>query len=253
GDIFDITSNQRLIDRATTANLAGDFPAMGISGFLLKLTLDNRKDDSEIDYQFKVDSYTLDGKELVQSPDVHIAFKKAIGSMSIQGHLIALKNLSINLDNKFAKIDYDVSSKNEIADQILKSVFAGIPVVTLTASGQGELPNVPLSINSNLGPELQKGFERQIQAKVDEAHKKIQAYIDQQIGKQKAEVDAQINKLKSQFDGEVKKSQGQLDDQKKQAENKVNSAKKDAEGQGRKKLETEGKKVLDDLKKQFGF
>lgn len=253
GEILDITSNQRLVGKPTVATLAGDFPAMEIFGFLLKLSLDNRKDDSVIQYLFKVDSYSLEGKELVQSPDVHIAFNKAIGALGIQGSLVGLKDLNVTLDNKFTKIDYNVSSKNDIADQILKAVFAGIPVVTLTAQGHGVLPKVDLAINSNLGPELQKGFEKQIQAKIDEARKKIQAYVEQEIGKQKAQVEAEINKLKSQFDSEVKKAQAQLDDQKKQVESKVNSAKKDAENQGKKQLEQQGKKALDDLKKQFGW
>ncbi|MGE5086639.1 MAG: TIGR03545 family protein, partial [Bacillota bacterium] len=253
GEILDITSNQRLVGRPTIATLSGDFPTMGIFDFLIKLSLDDRNDDSVINYVFKVGSYSIDGKELVQSPEVNIAFNKATGAMSVEGSVIGLKNLSVNFDNKFTKIDYKVSSTNDIADQILKTVFAGIPVITLTAEGKGDLPNVPLSINSNLGPELQKGFEKQIQAKIEEARKKIQAYVDQEIGKQKAQVESQINQFKAQFDGEVKKAQTQLDAQKKQVEAKVDTAKKDAENQGRKKLESEGQKALDDLKKKFGF
>ncbi|WP_413295029.1 TIGR03545 family protein [Bdellovibrio sp. HCB185ZH] len=253
GEILDITSNQRLVGRPTIATLAGDFPAMDILGFLLKLSIDNRKDDSVIDYQFKVDQYAILGKDLVSSPEVKIAFSKAYGAMGIQGSLVGLKNLAVDFDNKFTKIDYAVSSTNQIADEILKAVFAGIPVVTLTAKGQGDLPNIPLSINSNLGPELSKGFEKQIQAKVEEARKKIQAYVDQEIGKQKAQVEAQINQLKGQFDKEVKKAQEQLDAQKKQVEAKVETAKKDAENQGRKQLEKEGQKAVEDLKKKFGF
>lgn len=253
GEILDITSNQRLVGRPTIATLAGDFPAMEVFGFLLKLSLDNRQEDAVIQYLFKVDSYSLLGKELVQSPDVHIAFNKATGNLGVQGSLTGFKNLDVNLDNKFTKIDYNISSKNETADQILKTVFIGIPVVTLTAQGKGVLPNVDLAINSNLGPELQKGFEKQIQAKVAEARKKIQAYVDQEIGKQKAQVETQINGLKSQMDNEVKKVQAQLDGQKKQVDGKVDAAKKDAENQGKKQLEQQGKKAVDDLKKQFGL
>ncbi|WP_413586583.1 TIGR03545 family protein [Bdellovibrio sp. HCB274] len=253
GEILDITSNQRLVGRPTIATLAGDFPAMEVLGFLLKLSMDNRQEDSIIDYQFKVASYAIEGKDLVKSPDVKIAFNKAHGEMGIQGSLVGFKNLAVDFDNKFTKIDYAVSSTNNIADEILKAVFAGIPVVTLTAKGQGNLPNVPLSINSNLGPELSKGFEKQIQAKVDEARKKIEAYVEQEIGKQKAQVEAQINQFRSQFDNEVKKAQAQLDTQKKQAESKIETAKKDAENQGRKQLEKEGQKAVDELKKRFGL
>ncbi|WP_415061881.1 TIGR03545 family protein [Bdellovibrio sp.] len=253
GEILNITSNQRLIGKPTVATLNGDFPSNEIFGFLVRLSLDNTKDESEIDYKLKVDSYSISGKELVQSPDVKIAFNKASGSLGLEGKLTGLKNIVLSMNNKFSKIDYAVSSSNDIADQILKAVFAGIPVVTLSVDGQGVFPNVPLSINSNLGPELQRGFEKQIQAKIDEARKKIQAMIDQEIGKQKAQIEAQLNQLKGHLDNEVKKAQAQLEDQKKQVETKADQAKKDAESQGKKKLEEEGKKALDELKKKFGL
>lgn len=253
GEILDITSNQRLIGKPTVASLSGDFPANQIADFLLKLVLDNRKEDSEIQYLLKVGSYPLEGKQLVDSPDVNIAFQKAVGAIDINGKLVGLKDLTLNFNNRFSKIDYAISSKNTIADEILKAVFAGIPLVTLDVTANGTLPGVNIDVNSNLGPELQKGFEKQIQAKIDEAKKKIQAYVEQEIGKLKGQADAQLNQLRSQVDNEVKKAQAQLDQQKKQAEDKVNVAKKDAENQGKKKLEQEGKKALDDLKGKLGW
>ncbi|HEY1080519.1 MAG TPA: TIGR03545 family protein [Bdellovibrio sp.] len=253
GEILDITSNQRLIGRPTVATLAGDFPSMQIVGFLLRLSLDNTKSESVIDYAFKVSSYAILGKDLVQTPDVSIAFTKANGAMDIKGSLVGLKKINLAMNNQFSSIDYAVSSKNEIADQILKAVFAGIPVVNLTVDAEGVIPKVPFSINSNLGPELQKGFEKQIQAKIDEARKRIQAVVDEEIGKQKAQIEAQLNQLRGQFDKEVKKAQAQIEDQKKQAEGKVEQAKKDAENQAKKGLEKEGQKALDDLKKKLGW
>lgn len=253
GEILNITSNQRLIGKPTVANISGDFPAQEILGFLTHISLDNTQEESKVDYQFKVGSYKISGKELVQSPEAQIAFNTATGSLAVNGTIVGLKNITVAMDNKFTKIDYLVSAKNEIADQILKTVFAGIPVVTLTVDGQGVIPNIPLSINSNLGPELQKGFEKQIQAKIDEARKKIQAMVDEEIGKQKNQIEAQLKQLQGQFDKEVKRAQAQLDDQKKQAETRMEQAKKDAENQAKKQLEKEGQKKIDELKKKFGL
>lgn len=253
GEILNITSHQALIGLPTVATLSGDFPSNSIFGFLLRLSLDNTKAKSIIDYKFKVDSYSIDGKELVQTPDVQIAFEKAKGSLGLEGKLVGLKEVSVALENKFTEIGYKVAAKNEVADQILKAVFNGIPVVTLTVDGQGTFPQVPLSINSNLGPELQRGFEKQIQAKIDEARKKIEAYVNEEIGKQRARVEAEINKLKGDLDKEIKKAETQLTDQKKQAEARIEQAKKDAEGQARKQLEKEGKKAVDELKKRLGL
>jgi uncharacterized protein (TIGR03545 family) len=253
GEVTNITSNQVLVGQPTKAHLAGDFPNKGIFGLLLDISLDNRPSESLIQYLFKIDSYNIAGKVLVNSEEVNIGFNKAQGSMKLDGSLTGFKKLVVAFDNQFTKIDYSIGTNNETATQILKSIFNGIPSIHLMASAQGEFPNIPLSVESSLGTDLQKGFQREIQAKISEAQKKIQIYIDQEIGKQKAQVDGQLDKLRLTIQNEVNKAQGQLDEQKKKAESKVNLAKKDSENQGRKKLETEGKKALDDLKKQLGF
>jgi uncharacterized protein (TIGR03545 family) len=253
GEILNITSNQKITGKPTVLDGAGDFPTMEILGFLVNMSLDNTRAESEVGYKVKVDSYAISGKELVQSPDVSIAFEKATGNFDLQGKIVGLKNITLAMNNNFRNIAYQISAKNEVADQILKAVFAGIPVVTLSVDAQGVIPNIPLAINSNLGPELQKGFEKQIQAKIDEARKKIQAMVDEEIGKQKTKIEAQLNQLKGQLDQEIKKAQSQLDEQKKQAEVRIEQAKKDAENQGKKQLEKEGQKAVDELKKRFGL
>lgn len=253
GEILDITSNQKLIGRPTVATIEGNFPAMDVSGLLLRLSLDNTNTESIIKYQMHVASYGIAAKDLVQSPEVQIAFKKAYASTKLDGDLVGLKKFTLNLENQFAKIDYAISAKNQVAEEILKAVFAGIPVVTLSAHGEGTLPGMAMNVSSNIGTELQKGFEKQIQTKIEEAKKKIQAFIEEQIGKQKAQVEAEINKAKDQLNKEVKKVQDQLDAQKKQAGDKVNQTKNDATKQGQKQLEKEGKKVLDDLKGKLGW
>lgn len=253
GEILDITTHQRLVGRPTVATIEGNFPSQELTGLLLRLSLDNTKEDSLITYQVGVGSYALSGKELVNTPDVQIAFNKAYGSMKMNGDLKGLKLFTMNLENQFTKVDYSIAAKNEIADSILKAVFAGIPVVTLSAQAQGELPTPSLEVNSNLGPELQKGFERQLQAKIEEAKKKIQAFVNEQIGQQKARLDGEIAKAKDQVNKEVQKVQAQIDGEKKQVEAKADAAKKDMENQGKKKLEEQGKKALDDLKSKFGL
>ncbi|XGC80065.1 TIGR03545 family protein [Bdellovibrio bacteriovorus] len=253
GEILDITSNQKVTGKPTVANISGDFPGKEIFGFLVKVSLNNIKPESEIDYVFKVGSYSMLARQLVSSPDVQIGFNRATGSLGVEGKIVGLKQVSVSMNNTFNKIDYLVSSKNEIADQILKAVFAGIPEVNLNVSGEGVIPNIPLSINSNLGLELQKGFEKQIQAKINEARKKIELMVEEEIGKQKKQVDAQMTQLRAQLEGDVKKVQAQLEDEKKKAEARADQAKKDAESRGKKQLEGEAKKAAEELKKKFGF
>lgn len=253
GLVTDVTSNQILVGKPTTASLKGDFPSMSISGFEFKGIFDNLKADSKISYDMKVAQYPLVGRPLIQSSDVNIAFEKANASIESKGQLVALREFEFTLGNYIKQVDYQIQAKNEVVDEILKNVFKSLPVLTLDVKGEGRLPGLGLAINSNLGPELQRGFENEVKRKIDEAKLKIQNYINEQVGKEKAKLEAEFNKVKGQVDGEVKKLQAQLDSKKQEAESKMNSAKKDEENKAKKGLENEAKKAAEELKKKLGF
>lgn len=261
GRVTDITSNQKLIGRPTVFDAKGSFPGLGVLDFASQLTVDVMRDESRVAYNFRIGSYPIDGKNLVDSADAKIAFKKASGSMSSEGQLIGLKDFSFNLNNKFTNMQYDISSPNQTVDGILREVFSGIPAVTLEASGRGALPNLSLNVVSNLGAELQQGFEKQLQKKIDEARSRLQAEIDEQVGKEKAKLQADFDKAKGQIESEVKKLTDQWNSEKSKGEAKANQAKKEAEDSAKRKLEAEARKALgddaqkklDELKKKLKF
>ena len=253
GEINDITSNQVLIGKPTVALFAGDFPSAQLSGLDSKLVIDNRQENSRITFDFGLGSFPIEARELVNSDEVQIAFSKASGQMKLHSELEALRNFKMTLDNKFSQVQYDIKAKNTTIQEVLKTVFAGIPVVTLEAQGAGELPSLSLSVNSNLGTELSKGIEKQIQAKINEAQEKIRKYVNDQVGAQKAQIEAQYNQIKNQVEKELKKLQDQANTQKKVAETKADAAKKDGENQGKKKVEDTVKNAAEELKKKMGW
>lgn len=264
GQVTDITSHQALVGRPTVLALAGDFPESGIHGFESKLSLDFRASQNLISTLLKVKQYPIDGRPLVQSGEVNLGFKKASGSLDVKADLKEYRNLILQVENRFQNVEYEVQAKNNIVEDILKKIFSGLPSIYLKGRAEGVLPKIPFDVESNVGTELQRGFEREIQAKIEEAKKKIQAYIDEQIGIQKKRLEEQIAQLRAQVENEIKKLQEQAEAQKKMAEAKINQAKKDAEDQinrerkkaedkAKKDLENEGKKKLDELKKKFGF
>ena len=253
GLITDIASNQVLVGKPTVAVLKGDFPSMQIGGFNFKGVFDNLKEKSKISYETSIASYPIAGRPLVDSEDVSIQFTKADATFSTKGELEGLRDLNFTLENSLKKIDYQITAQNQTVSEILKSVFASLPVLNLDVKGEGHLPALNLAINSNLGPELQKGFEREVKKKIDEARAKIQKYIDDNVGKKKAELEAQYTKVKSQVDEQVAKIKGQLDSQKKQSETKQAQAQKDGENKAKKQMQDQGSKAVDDLKKQFGL
>lgn len=261
GLVTDVTSNQVLIEKPTVATIKGDFPNQQISGVSSKLIVDNLKAESKVHYDFAVGSYPIEGKDLINSSDAQVSFKKANGSIRSNGDLVALKDFSFSLNSQIKQVDYVVAANNSNVEEILKGVFAGLPNLSIDAEGKGILPSLNLSVNSNLGSELQKGFEKQLQKKIDEARAKIQELVNNSIGKERAKLESDFNKIKSQADGEVKKIQDQINSEKSKAQGKTDQAKKDAEhgakkgieDQVKKALGDDGAKKLDDLKKKFGL
>lgn len=253
GEILDITSNQVVIGKPTVLNIAGDFPESQVFGFRAYAQLDNTKAVSRVDYSAQVASFPLAETNLVSSPEVKVAFKNASVQSQLAGHLIGLKDYALEIRNNFQKVDYDIRSNSNVAEDILKRVFSAIPEVTLNAKSSGTLPRMDLNIQSNLGGELQKGFEKELREQIAAAQKRIQAVVDQEIGKKRQEVEAEINKFKNQLNKEVTKVKADLEKQKLAGQNKIDEAKKDAENQAKKSLEKEGKKAVDDLKKKLGW
>ncbi len=254
GGITDITSNQKLTKKPTVMNIQGDFPAQKISNLETMFSLDNTQNESKIHYDFKIGSYAIDSKDLLQSEDASISFTNANASINSQGNLIGLKQLNLQSKNIIQNAKYEISAKEPILKEILISVFNGLPNLNIEANAAGELPqNVKLDLSSNFGPELQKGFEKQIQKKIDEARAKLQKSINDEVGKNRAEIEKQLNNLKSQVDSQLQKIKDQINKEKKQNEDKVTSAKKDAENQVKKSITPDVEKKIDDLKKKFGL
>lgn len=253
GLITDVTSNQVLTGKPTVAKLNGGFPADQIKDFKLMMSLDNTKVLSEILFEFGVGSYPVQGRPVVESPDVKLAFANADATLTAKGSLVGLREIKLALSNTLNQTKFNVQAQNPTVAEILQAIFDGIPKVTLNADLSGRLPDFALDINSNVGPEISKGFEKQVQKKIEEARAKIQAYVNEQVGKEKAKLEAEVAKFKSQLEGEIKKAQAQLDAQKAQAQAKIDASKKQAEDQAKQAVQKEGQKAVDELKKKFGF
>lgn len=264
GQILNVTSNQAIIGRPTEMKLTGSFPVDRIEGVKLDLAVDTRGEASKISYDFGVGSYPVEPRQILESTDVQLKLNQAVGAFTSTGVVTGLKEYTLKLSNVLRKSDFTVTAKNEVVDEVLKNVFKALPDITIDAGGRGEFPELTVDFESNIGPELARGLERQVSLKIEEAKAKLNAFVQDQVGKEKAKVEAEIAKFRAQLDGEVKKLQAQLDAQKKQAEQKVETAKKDAENRAnaekkaaedraKKQLEDESKKAADELKKRFGL
>jgi uncharacterized protein (TIGR03545 family) len=264
GLITNITSNQRQIGQPTVAKIEGDFNKMNLKQILLKATLNNMNPDAVVDFDLGIGSYPLTDLNLMQSKDGVISIPKTDASLVSHGQIIGFKNYDFKLANTFNDVAFNIVSENSTIKEILDKTLGTIKKFDLQASAKGQLSNLDIDIRSSLAGDLEKAFQSLLANKVKEATDQLQKAVNEQVDKLKAQFNSQVEALKSQAQGEIKKVQTQVDTQKqaaqakvdaakKEFDDKINKAKKDAEDQAKSKLQQEGQKQVDDLKKKFGL
>ncbi|MBX3021606.1 MAG: TIGR03545 family protein [Bdellovibrionales bacterium] len=245
GEIKDLNTDPSFLKKPTLFLAKGDFPKQGISGFDAKITLDHTTDQARDSMDIAIAGFPVSEQVLSNSPDVKLAIASAKGS-SVMNAVLVDEALTVDIKNNFGDIKYDLGAKNKMVQEIIDAILKGIPNVTLNAKVTGSLSNFNIGINSNLGDELAKGFQKQLQAKIDEAKAQLNKLVNERIGSEKA-------KLKEQMDKTLGPITKGLDEKKAEADKAVNDAKNQVEGQKNqgqgKQLEQEGKKLL----KKFGI
>lgn len=242
GEIKDFSTSPEAIPRPAMILVKGDFPKQNIFGLDAAITIDHRTSTPKESIVATVAAYPMGQTKLSDSPEVSLSIDQAKASSALKATLVN-QELKVEIQNSFGDLKYGFEAKNKIVKDILGDVLNGIPKITVNAGVTGSFKDFDIHINSNLGDELAKGFQRVLQAKIAEAQAKLKKSIDDQIGVQRARLKAEIDKAT----GDLNKI---LDG--KQAE--VDKALADAKGSSKsgqspeKKLEEEGKKLLKKLK-----
>ena len=264
GLISNITSNQNQIGKPTTAKIEGAFNQLKISGIQFNALLNNMGAESLIKFDFGINSYPLKEIKLLESKSGTISMPQTEARLITTGEILGFKNFDLKLENTFSNVNFQISSEDKTVDEILKNTLGSISKFNLQASIKGELKNLDIDIRSSLAGDLERSFQSLLQNKINEANEQLQKAVNGEIEKLKSQLNAQIASLKSQAENELKKIQAQVNEQKAQAESKIalakkefedktNKAKKDAEDQAKNKIQQEGQKQVDDLKKKFGL
>ena len=264
GLVTHITTNQRQIGQPTSLKIEGDFKKFKLQGVRLTALLNNINPQPLIKFEFGIGTYPLSDLQLFKSQNGDISIPQTDVTLDSSGEIIDFSSFDLKLNNTFNHVNFKTSSEDKTLDEVLKSTLGTINQFDLQATAQGELNSLAIDIRSSLAGDLEKAFQNLLQNKIKEANEQLQKVIHTEVEKLKLQLTTQVNTLKSQSETELKKIQSQLDDQKKQAETKVaqaknefdakiNKAKKDAEDQARSKVQQEGQKQVDDLKKKFGL
>lgn len=248
GELKNVTDDQPMVGLPLTLSFAGRFPSSKIEGVKGLITIDHRTEEPVESLDLSIGQYPITEQKLLQSEEVNLGFKEAIGSSVMRVELRG-QQIAMTMNSTFDKVSYEVAAKNEMVDGILKAIIQGLPKVTLNAGIKGSWTSLQFDFDSNLGRELQSGFEKQLQVKINEAKAKLQTMIDDVIGKEKnkllgefASSSGDITKVLQGKEGAVNELKGKLEKEKNKAINDQKS-----------KLQNEAGKAVEDLKKKFGF
>ncbi len=245
GDIRHLTTDQAFINKPTEIQLAGNFPKQQVFGVDALITIDHRTDQPSEALRMKVAKFPTGTYQLSDSKDVRLAINDSVGSSQLVAAYVN-QEVTIDIQNQFNGVKYDLEAKNKTVKEIIGAILTGIPMVDLNAKVRGSFSDFSVNINSNLGEELAKGFQKQLQAKLGEAQAQLKAMVDQRIGKER-------DKLKAEMDKTVGQLTKDLGVKKEEVDKVIADAKAQVEGnKGKgqtKKLEDEGKKLL----KKFKF
>lgn len=244
GEILDVCSKPSQIGKPTKINISGNFPAQGISGVDAKIVLDHTGDVAKQTLKASVATFPVDQKMLSDSESLKFGFAKAAGSTTLDASAVG-DELAFASKTKFQQIDYLVAAQNKELDSIIKGAVSDVKLVTVDADAKGTLTDMRWNIVSNIASELQKGFEKQFKAKIEEAKVQIQRAIDDKIGAQKKQLESQYAAIQNKVNSQVAEKQKEADKVKGMADQKMNEAKSQASNQGQ--------QAVDDLKKKLKF
>lgn len=260
GEIFDITSNQALIQKATRITFKGDFPSLKWNSLSFDGQFDNRKKESQIDYRLGLLQYPVGAQNLLSSNDIKVTMQPATARFESEGSLKAFKDLKLQFKKSISNVGFEIESSNPMAKQSLERVFSEIADFGFNASIEGGLPHLTYRFDSDFGRKLEQGLgkevsrllaqykaqaEKEIRAKLESEQQKI----TQQAKALENQIKKQVNDIKTMADSEKRK----VESQKVALENQVKKQVDQKTQEEKKKIEAEVNKAKDQLKKKFGL
>jgi uncharacterized protein (TIGR03545 family) len=180
GDLTNVTTSPQLIGKPVVLDVRGDFPGVKISGLKAVIVADFTRNIGRQSALIQINSFQVPEKIFINNEKLKFGFMNAVGSSTITATLED-KSFQMNWNSTLHKPKFLVDTSNKIAKEILTNVVNNIPVIHINGKASGLFTHFGMSIDSNLGNELQEGFTREIGAKLTEAKNKIDHFVDEKI------------------------------------------------------------------------
>jgi uncharacterized protein (TIGR03545 family) len=242
GELTNVTTSPKQINRPVVLDLRGDFPASKIMGVKAVLTADFTRDVGRQSALIQVNSFDVPEKIFLNDKNMKFGFLNANGSSTINASLEGEK-VEMSWTSALTQPKFLIETKNKLAHEILTNVVNGIPVISLTGRAGGTFANLDMDIQSNLGTELSQGFSREIGLKVQEAQNKLNAMVEEKINRPKEQLMAAINGNNKNLS-----QMGNLEDLYKNNEDKIEKEIAKLKSGGGVDLKSKGKELFKKIK-----
>lgn len=251
GAITHVTSNQGLINKPTQINFQGDFPAQDLLGIKFDGTFDNRGLTSKINYNFSINQLPVDGRQIINSPDLSVNLQPAVAEFTSEGSLVGLKDLTLNFKQQIKSSKFEVLSPNQSIKESFERVFATINPFRFTAQLQGQLPRIKIDFDTDFGRLLGQGLATEVGLIFKKFQAEAEKEIKLKLNQQKDDIEKQIKNLESNFKGQTLALQSQIEADKLKIEAQKKQIEAQAQNEVKNKVDQEVKKAAEELKKKF--
>jgi uncharacterized protein (TIGR03545 family) len=247
GELVNLTSDPDVVGQPAVFTMKGDFPAQGLAGLEHQTTLDFRNDQTRAESRTRLAAFPVTGKTLADGADLGLAFQKAVGNLDLVATLNGAR-FKVESTNQFSQVDYVVTARKPEVQKFVQDILTGIPMVDVKSRAEGEWGRFRLDISSNLGSELSRGFQAQLNARIEAAKAKLKAMVDEKIKAERDKLKGQIERAKAEVTGEVDAKKKELETAKGQAEASIKQGKTKQKDETKKKIEDSLKKKLKGIK-----
>ncbi len=248
GSLTNVSSDAHLTGKPAVLELSGGFPAQKLEDLLLRLEIDHTGESPEERLKLKVGKLSSEDLSLSNSDDVKIRVVEPQYSVDLMG-VFRGNELSIDSKSNVARPKFDVGAKNARVQEVLGDAFAKIGEFHIQTMVSGEWSAPKLEVHSNIGEAIETAFSAALAGQIAKAKEQVRSLYDSKVGAEKQKLmnefklsEGELSSLLTDREAGLKK----LQELAPQLKDKISDSQK-------KKLEGEGKKVLDDLKKKFKF
>lgn len=241
GKLTDVTSDPKLINKATILDLTGNFPTTHLLGVKALFALHHHVPESFQQAFLQVNEFKLANKLFVNEKDKKFGINEALGTSTIKAR-IQDNNIDMSWLSHFNEPKYVVDLNTKSGNQTLTRILNNIPIISLEAHAKGPFSKLDLDMKSNLGDELAKGLKNELTNQIQSAESKINSLIDEKIKGPQKELLGKVNLSSEQL-----KSLNNLEALYKKYEKQLQNELKKVQGGQGEKIKEQGKKLLKGL------